>query len=460
MKKFLLFLLCTVCMTAAAQRIDLSQYRGKQVKMTAPQKVLKAQQLRKDLQAAPFSYTQQPQALKHRGVRKQADASKVYNQVIESTYNDYTRQGWGTFYITKNVEFEAIDDQWLMAEADEEAGTPEVTHPVNVAIHGLYQGLCQELAGYIDAANDSLWVPAQIAYVDDTYGQMAIFGMIPGQEEGYVGLTDSVHFKLVTDEFGSIGYELSEPLIGYCLYMLEGEYAGYIYDSFTSEDFRLHQPNYLFSYSTNSTDRDSGEFVGWEEAEPQGVYLENTGDAYRVHGFPNVLFNADAVLDMYPGEEEGTFEVPFTQDMIYYSGQGIMIFIGNYAGGADGKLDPSISGEGYITENGTFVFAYPAANEDGTAKVDEEGKQLYEYERFFPGAYQTSTDSEGQETTSLIWWGMLMGRMQMTPLTLVEGINTVIAPTTAKTGSFNLVGQRINAATRGITIQNGVKVLK
>lgn len=461
MKKFLLFLLCTVCMTAAAERISLSQYRGKQVKMTAPQQVLKAQQLRKDLQSAPYSYSQMPQASKQRVSSKNQVKASAYNQVIESTYNDYTQQGWGTFYIAKYVDFVQISDNWVMAEADEELGTPEVTHPVNVSIQGLYQGLCQELVGYIDTANDSLWVPAQIAYTDQTYGQMAIFGMTPGEQEGYVGLTDSIHFKLVEDEFGTVGYELTEPLIGYCLFMLEGEYAGYIYDSFTSENFRLHQPNYLFTYSTNSIPRDSEEFAGWQEEEPQGVYVENTGDAYRVHGFPNVLFTVDAVLDMYPGEEEGTFEVPFTQDMIYYTAQNIMVFLGNYAGGADGRLDPTISGEGYIKEDGTFVFAYPAYNEDGTPKVDEEsGKPVYEYERFFPGAYQTSTDSEGQETTSLIWWSMLMGRMQMTPLNLIEGVNTVLAPTAAQTGSYNLAGQRINAATRGISIQNGVKVLK
>lgn len=461
MKKFLLFLLCTVCMTAAAERINLSQYRGKQVKMAAPQQVLKAQQFRKNLESAPFSYSQMPQATKQRVSSKHQVKASAYNQVIESTYNDFTRQGWGTFYIAKYVDFVQINDTFLMAEADEEAGTPEVTHPVNVSIQGLLQGLCQELVGYIDTANDSLWIPAQIGYVDETFGQMALLGMIPGEEEGYVGLVDSIHFKLVEDEFGAVGYELSEPLIGYCLFMLEGEYANSIYDAFTSENFRLHQPNYLFTYSTNSLVEGTDDFAGWKEEEPQGVYVENTGDVYHVHGFPNIAFTVDAVLDIYPSEEGSIFEVPFTQDMIYYSGASSMVFLGNYAGDAEGRLDPTISGEGYIKEDGTFVFAYPAYNEDGTPKVDEEsGKPVYEYESFFPGFFKTTTDSEGQETTGLRWFGMLMGRMQMTPLTLIEGVDTVLAPTTAHTGSYNLAGQRINAATRGISIQNGVKVLK
>lgn len=438
MKKFLLVLLCTVCMTASA-RVDLSQFRGKQIKTSSLNKALMVKSFESQLASAPYSYSPVARNSKPaRAAQKRIDASKAYGTIIESTYNDYTKQGMGAFYMTSEVTLESIEDNFVLVEADPDEGIDEVTHPVNVSLQGMMQGLIPELVGYQDVDADTLWIPAQMALQDETYGAMALFGFVPGQEEGYVGLCDSVVFKMVTEADGSIGYKLADNLIGFGLLMLEGEYRGSLYDGLYEENMLLHQPNMIAFYQTHSMDQQEN-WSDFENGEPKYVYLQDTGDTYRVHGFPNIMFNVDMVLTMYPGEEENSFEVEMPQDMIYYSRNNAMIILANFS--EEAKInDPVI---GTINDG---IFEFGTRNEQGS----------FDYATFAP-CFITQ-DTEGNR--SLRWWGLESSMHRLVPFNKVEGINTVLSPSaSAAMGQFNLAGQRVNAATKGINIQNGVKAL-
>lgn len=440
MKKFLLLILCTMCMTAVNARYELTalstQFQGKQAIKGAclADKAVLAERQQMSFEAAKKASTTK------KSVRRQvspAGCPLVARPMIESVYNDYSteEEQIDPFYTAAPVTFSACDETVTNIFTEEEV-------KCNIRIEGIFNGYGQEVYGYFDAVNDTLHIPGQIIYTHQTYGSFATACMVVDAEDNaelMPWMTYDVHedadshlLSLTTHQIE--GYEQTVNVT----YIVDGDYAGQLWSVYWDDEFSYHQPNYTMHFQTRQINSQTESWDPWSEEQTCPVYVEDFGDSFMVHNwYHDFYYGALNTVLMANMTSETEFEVPFLQPVVYY--QGTMISLANMRG--DEPNDPAT---GFIAENGTYFF--------GAVGTDPETQQPF----FDPMAVFITPDDGSR------WYGVIDGYIVLTPEEYdPEGVNTVLAPEANKAYQpYNLAGQRVNAAAKGIQVRGGEKFLQ
>lgn len=431
MKKILLFALCALCaMTASAERKTMPIMRQ------AQKTIVKSANLNKTM-ATRFEATPKQtistelsnkltaaRALKATKRHAASLGTLTEAQFIETSLVDRSSQGIDPYTFCTIVTLSEINEE---VEYTDSLGNVVDTQVMNVAISGLFTGSLDEIWGVYDAEDGSITIPFQYAGSDETYGPYSFCGV---NEDQYY--TDEVVLQVVEHEDGSFGLEIGEGYIAICSVLTEGDYAGYTWDAGEPDTWSCNTPNAFLYFTFAQLNEEQTAWVPEERNIP--VYVEDLGDVTYVHNFYDPLFVDLNYSLLIINGEESTFEVPFPQD-VYYT-QGKMYSMYNYR--AESATE---SMNGYISTSGAYVF--------GTPSLDEEtGDTNVEWGWLYPGL-------DGGDR----WFGIAMTEMFITN-EVPEGVNTVLAPSAKNNATFNLAGQRINAAQSGIVVRGGQKLLQ
>lgn len=349
-------------------------------------------------------------------------------EFLETTLKDWSDEGIPPFYMCVRVTLTPIDEE---VEMTDEEGNVTGTQHMNVAINGLFTQGTDEIWGVYDAEDGTITIPFQYAGTQDTYGPYYTVGLLEGND-----LDENITLHVNEEEDGSMSITIDESLVGIGTLLVEGEYKNYLWSGEDSDTWQMHSPNAtLHAYQCELNE----EKTGWVPTDKTSlVYIENLGDVAYIHNFFDPLFDGDMNFVMqviFDTETPGLFEAPMPVDLYYANSMVYSMY--NYRD----TDNPKAAIPGYVSDAGWYIFGVPAIDE-------ETGDTKVTWDWIYPGV------KDGDS-----WFGIAMTNMAIEP-GITEGIGTVLAPNaTAKTGTFDLAGKRINGNANGIVIRNGQKFI-
>lgn len=324
-----------------------------------------------------------------------------------------------------------------------------------VEISGLFRGWGQSVVGYYDAEEGTLRVPADqyvgdfdnngqnlylVAYACEDAGDGEHINLLGDFDEegnlGEGGFTDLVYNVVEEDGSTFLIMDTGWILVAYTALDETAESLGTLTYDFDGET--LNQCNWGVSYYASYVG--NGGWSDWEhKVEP--IYAEKFDDSVVFYGFEDqftleVGLDADNRTCSFPNQD-----VYLQQDKMF----GVHCITHDTREVTNGEYDlPGV----YMPEN-DYVGIYTL--DENNEIVDDYFLICTEYEpgvgAYMIGEYVTT---EFCSFTSPIA-DQVIGD--------IIGINSVLAPT-AKTGRYNLAGQRINTYTKGINIEAGKKVIR
>lgn len=284
-----------------------------------------------------------------------------------------------------------------------------------VTIDGMIAGASSNIAGYMNETN--LVIPAQkttVAGAED-YGEMVFQGYYWNQQtdEEY-NMEEDVVLTLVDGV-----YEAPEHFYGFILQMT-GSYSQYWW---TSAAYPAYAPANGISVWEN--------YTGAWEKQGSNVYVEQ-GDDNDIYVFG---FHGESLCVMYVDEESGSVLVPNMQVMaatsssVVEAGYGPAYYLYNY--GPDGIESESEYIEAEFADDKTIIFP----NMTGIfTLIDEEGRGYYK-------GYQRNM------------------AIQLTEGTFPTAIDVIKSNEKKDNAIYNIAGQRVEKAQKGLYIMGGQKVL-
>lgn len=432
MKKFLLSLLCTMCMISANARIEMKM---------APISGNEKMELRKSMQkAAPVkpeaTYLTGIAAPRHyaKAPRRVSGQAVFYFDMIETVLNEY--DGYDPFYTSAPITVTRLEEPVKVVNfANEE----EVE--CNTLLEGIYDGYGQEVYANYNAEESTLYVPAQVIYTHQTYGQFINVGY-PTDPEATEWIAGTYYNVVEEEETHSLSIvpndEINERAVLLMVdYVDEESGEPYVWSYYSTDDTAYHQPTHTMYYATRSINEAGDGFLDWETEQQCPVYVEDLGDALYFHNFHSDFYYG-ALNTMFVANVTGddTFEVPFPQ-LVLVTNQNGTIYEITYCDYRQTESNPDGFKNGVIINGNNYIFG-----------------QLNEENNIDPIVMFMSPDRGSR------WYGIIDGYIQIinTPID-PEGVNTVLAPVAKSEASFNLQGQRVNAAQQGVVVRNGQKTL-
>ena len=334
---------------------------------------------------------------------------------------------------------------------------------------GLFRGFGTEVYGVYDEAAKTITVePEQYVGMYKYQGQdlyLYAYSVEPGEKE------DSFNYRGEFDEEGyptklyPLVFNVEETEEGLVVAMPEGQ--GWFLNAYSSLDEdaeylggfvagmeeTLHKTNargkYWFSEPSD------GRWTEWAEAE-EDYYVEKYDDSMMVYGL-----RGQYVIEISYDKSTGAAEL-VNQPVWYYESQ-------NFWFGVKGcYLEPGIDPEtgqqvNYIRLGAGDDFTVPGVYSDeqdyfGLFELQSDGSNPR------PQCFYicSEPDAEGYGYYDSVIEGIEIFGMCGSAFAEewpYDGINTVLAPT-AKTGRYNLAGQRTNTYVKGINIEGGKKVVR
>lgn len=347
-------------------------------------------------------------------------ATKSAAPAMQSLYGSYVE--CITSYAGEDISYGEEHSVTLTPYEYTDPETGETAMYINIV------GICggySDVIGEYSAEDGLIYVPAQICYQHETYGEFDLFCISEG-ETGY-DITEEITYTVFEED--GVRY-LQQNEAGLLIYMADySEQQGSQQNWMVGWDTYCISTNarlYFSEYDSNSK--------SWTDMQIE-TFVEDWGDAMSIYNFcdRNAQFSI-SINDDY------TFNSQCPQDIFYYTSQNDWVKMYSYYWNENEEAENELTWTGFIGDNGVYVFGLPL----------EDGNMDWNY--FFPGF-------AGGD----YWFGKIYAAVQLVPYNSEyaesDGIDTVVAPEFAKT-IFNLAGQRVNTYTKGINIENGKKVLR
>lgn len=431
MKKFLLSLLCTMCMISANARIEM-----KMAAISGNEKM----ELRKSMQkAAPVkheaTYLTGIAAPRHyaKAPRRVSGQAVFYFDMIETVLNEI--EGHDAFYTSAPVTITRLEEPVKVVNQ-----LSEVEEECNTLLENIYDGYGQEVYANYNAEESTLYVPAQIIYTHQTYGQFVNVGY-PTDPEAEEWIAGTYYNVVEEEETHSLSIvpndEINDRAVILMVDYLDEQGAPYVWSFYSTDNASYHQPTHTMYYATRSVNEEGTAFLDWETEQQCPVYVEDLGDALYFHNFHSDYYYG-ALNTMFVANVTGedTFEVPFPQLFLVTNMNGSVTEL-TFCDYRETESNPDGFKNGVIINGNNYIFG-----------------QLNEENNIDPIVMFMSPDRGSR------WFGIIDGYIQIinTPID-PEGVNTVLAPVAKSEATFNLQGQRVNAAQQGVVVRNGQKTL-
>ncbi|MDO4211102.1 MAG: hypothetical protein Q4D23_05225 [Bacteroidales bacterium] len=384
-----------------------------------------------------------------------AAAPKKSPAVCENT--DSSHSVWGNY-------------QEIMA-FDEFTGASHVTVEFEEAdgvkyavMSGLFRGFGSEVYGIYDEEAKTITIPAD-SFVgtyeyQGTLMYLCLNSVEAAEEEGYFNYRGEFDEEGNPIELYPVVFNAEETEDGLTLSIAEG---GWFLNAYSSldEDAEylggwaadadgeiLHKANALGTYWFCEVG--DGGWTDWAKGEEE-YYVEKYDESMMIYGV-----RGQYVIEI--SYDKGTGEAELVnQPLWYYSSQNLWFKVfGCY-------LEPGINEQGeqvnYIRIGAGDDFAVPGIYEDS-----QDYFALYALNEAGDPKSQcfyicTEPDADGYAYFDSVIQGLEIYGMCGEAYKEQYGIHSVLAPT-AKAGSYNLAGQRVNTYTKGINIENGKKVVR
>lgn len=336
------------------------------------------------------------------------------NDVLGYYVADFQDAGDGVTEVTVSYPFE-------VKEYVDEDGT------TYLELDGICGGYANVL-GIFDEATSTITIPCQMGWEHETYGACYTVGFESVSEDGsFTPSADQEIVLQVSEDENGYYFEFAEGYVGMGIYLADqekaGEYAGYLYTSEVGTVFNKANFIVFDEYRLLSNEG------GWEQADAYPVFLEWIDDTtLYYHNFlgSNVEVNFD---------EEGNGTISTAQKVLYNSRDDIWFR----------PVAWDIADQG-INYNPDREIIHCFFNSKGYFLVADPEAMEWEY-------YVLGCD-EGY------YFPLITSTIAMPVEEYINGISSVTVPSALNNTYYNLAGQRINKAVKGINIENGVKVVR
>lgn len=300
----------------------------------------------------------------------------------------------------------------------------------NVQLSFGQYNVVSDVYGQYDAAAGTLTIPAQQCYTSTNYGPAALYG-VSGDE--YV---DNITFTCEDDGVFYLDQD------AYAVVFTEGTYTGYY--TYLSEGVQFRVPTHELTFYSRATG-------SWAEYTCAVAVQDNeyTLDVYNAFDLSSLYLYGSTISINVDDATNGVYSIP-TQQNIW----NMTDFVGS-------------SYDGSATY-GDYIFLHGAAetfDEDGkleSASVDDNVESFDGYlytdgSIFFNHVFPTLSKFDSDQAAYGFWNQYFI----LTPLS-ATGINNVNADINVEKSAktFNLAGQQVDKAYKGIVIKNGKKMIQ
>lgn len=385
-------------------------------------------------------------------------ASKIAKvEASEGIAGTYIMDYYTTFkkeFVTSS-EFTITNETGVMTPYYDEGGTP-VDFNYNVKLTGFTYSSAVAY-GYYDAEEQILTIPQQTIYTHDTYGRIVLFGV--SEAEGKLAhFMDGVAFDVEDDGTLSLVTETEtegEEVCGFYNYLVDYAEGGAWNFGF---DLEVFVPNATLYYTTTGKNL-GGNGSSWGKVQKR-VNVEDWGTALTVHNFLglcpiSVDVDGDNVAIKY-GQQVDDYDYSKVDpdDPVDY---GFMKLVGCALEGTSIKRDYEAKAlNGFATKTGYEFFK----TEHREAWTDEEGDHeegdyLVDDDPNYIRYFAVATNAGEQGAYSMGWCCNLY--IEIDEMADAEGINEVNAASKSSKMTYNLMGQKVNGAVKGLVIRDGKK---
>jgi len=385
-------------------------------------------------------------------------ASKIAKvEASEGIAGTYIMDYYTTFkkeFVTSS-EFTITNETGVMTPYYDEGGTPEDFN-YNVKLTGFTYAPAVAY-GYYDAEEQTLTIPQQTIYTNDKYGRIVLFGV--SEAEGKLAhFMDGIAFDVEDDGTLSLITDTEtegEEVCGFYNYLVDYEDGGAWNFGF---DLEVFVPNATMYYTTTGEDL-GGNGSSWAKVQKR-VNVEDWGTALTVHNFLglcpiSVDVDGNNVAIKY-GQQVDDYD--YTKDEVAY---GYMKLVGCAIDGSSIKRNYDAKAlNGFATKTGYDFYK----TEHREAWTDEEGDHkegdyFVDDDPNFIRYFAVATNPNEQGGAYSLGWccNLYIDIDEKVDAAIAEGINEVNAASKSSKMTYNLMGQKVNGAVKGLVIRDGKK---